>query len=212
MAQIAIVEDQSLLLNLLQDLCERDFGHEVVLTAQSQAELFDKLPAPTPRVILLDLNLPDCSGIDLAKKLQECLPGCGIIAVSGETTPYILHQVLEARFQGFVDKNADPRKIGEAIDAVLSGRPYYTDFITQARRDLFRATDSFTKVLSNTEMALLPFFGQGLHNEDIARERGLSAATVQTHRRNIMAKLGLHSSLDLMNYAIKSGFVMVRVG
>ncbi len=212
MARLAIVEDQSLLLSLLRDLCERSFGHKVVITASSRAELLAVLPNPQVEVILLDLNLPDANGIELAREVQPLMPQARIIAVSGETTPYMLHQAIEARIHGFVDKDSEPQILRKAIETVAGGEPYFSEFVTEASRRQLSASDSFVKVLSQTEVTLMPLFGQGLHNEVIARQRGLSAATVQTHRRNIMAKLGLHSSLDLMNYAIKSGFVMVRAG
>ena len=212
MARLAIVEDQSLLLSLLHDLCERVFGHEVAVTASSRAELLHALTQTTIDVVLLDLNLPDANGIDLARELPALAPQARILAVSGEITPYILHQALEARIHGFVDKDSDPKVLREAIETVHRGEPFFSDFVTETSRRQLGASDSFVKVLSQTEVSLMPLFGQGLHNDVIARQRGLSAATVQTHRRNIMSKLGLHSSIDLMNYAIKSGFVMVRIG
>lgn len=212
MARLAIVEDQSLLLSLLRDLCERAFGHEVLVAVATRRELLDALPGADVEVILLDLNLPDGNGLEMAGEIRALAPRARIIAVSGETTPYMLHQAIEARLHGFVDKDSEPHVLRQAIEQVSRGEPYFSDFVTETSRRHLAASDSFIKVLSNAEVALMPLFGQGLHNEEIARRRNLSAATVQTHRRNIMAKLGLHSSLDLMNYAIKAGFVMVRTG
>ena len=210
MAKIAIVEDQSLLLTLLSDLCERDFGHEVVFGVQTRAELFRKLPDSNIEVLLLDINLPDGDGIEVAAEVKKIVPGCGIIAVSGETTRYTLHRAIEARIDGFVEKDAAPATLREAITTVIRRGIYFTEFVTQTSRRHFAASDCFTKVLSNAEISLMPLFGQGLHNDEIAAQRKLSASTVQTHRRNVMAKLELHTSIDLMRYAIKAGFVMVR--
>lgn len=210
MAKLAIVEDQNLLLNLLRDLCTQVFGHEVLICAASRRELLTALPHTGVEIILLDLNLPDGNGLEMADDIRRITPSARIIAVSGETTPYILHQAIAARIHGFVDKDSPPDILKEAIHRVSRGEPFFTEFITETSRRQLSASDSFTKVLSNTELSLMPLFGRGLHNEAIAAERSLSAATVQTHRRNIMAKLDLHSSLDLMNYAIKSGFVMLR--
>ena len=212
MAKIAIVEDQTLLLTLLSELCERDFGHTVVFGAQTRADLLQKLPASGIEVLLLDVNLPDGDGIDIAREVKQIAPTCAIIAVSGETTPYTLHRAIEARIDGFVEKDAAPQTLREAIAAVVRREPFFTEFVTQTSRRHFSASDSFTKVLSNAEIVLMPLFGQGLHNDEIAKRRNLSASTVQTHRRNVMAKLQLHTSIDLMRYAIKAGFVMVRTG
>ena len=212
MAKIAIVEDQTLLLTLLSELCERDFGHTVVFGAQTRADLLQKLPASGIEVLLLDVNLPDGDGIDIAREVKQIAPTCAIIAVSGETTPYTLHRAIEARIDGFVEKDAAPQTLREAIAAVVRREPFFTEFVTQTSRLHFSASDCFTKVLSNAEIVLMPLFGQGLHNDEIAKRRNLSASTVQTHRRNVMAKLQLHTSIDLMRYAIKAGFVMVRTG
>ena len=212
MAKIAIVEDQSLLLTLLSDLCERDFGHEVIFGVQTRAELLEKLPHSGVQVLLLDVNLPDGDGIEMAQEVKQIAPGCAIIAVSGETTPYTLHRAIEARIDGFVEKDAAPATLREAIAKVRRRETFFTEFVMQTSRRHFAASDCFTKVLSNAEISLMPLFGQGLHNDEIARQRSLSASTVQTHRRNVMAKLDLHTSIDLMRYAIKAGFVMVRTG
>ncbi len=212
MARLAIVEDQTLLLSLLHDLCERVFGHVVVIAASSRAELLAALPGTRVEIVLMDLNLPDGNGLEMAEDIRRLAPGARMIAVSGETTPYMLHQAIENRIHGFVDKDAAPEVLRQAIETVHSGSPFFSDYVAEASRRELRASDAFVKVLSNAEVALMPLFGLGLRNEEIAERRGLSAATVQTHRRNVMAKLGLHSSLDLMNYAIKAGFVLIRVG
>ncbi len=210
MARLAIVEDQILFAELLSDLCVREFGHDVVFCTASGDEALQRLGEERVELLLLDLKLPDYDGPELAPKLRARAPSCRILAVSGETTPYMVHQALNARLHGFVDKGAPPAKLREAIDTVLEGNPFFTDFVISTHRQLGANPDAFTKILSPAELALMPIFGQGLTNEAIAEQRQLSASTVQTHRRNIMAKLGLHSSIDLMRYAIEQGFVSFK--
>jgi DNA-binding NarL/FixJ family response regulator len=210
MARLAIVEDQELFLLLLKDLCERKFGHEVVLTSTNRRDLLANLPKIPVDLVLLDLNLPDNDGPALASEIRAVQPTCRVIAVSGQTTPFMLHQTIEAGIDGFVDKSAPPANLKEAIDTVLGGAPYFTAFIKEARKQLRASPNAFTKVLSKTELTLMPLLGRGLANEAIATERGISIATVQTHRKNIMAKLDLHSSIELMRYAFAQGFVCFR--
>jgi DNA-binding NarL/FixJ family response regulator len=207
MALIGIVEDQVLFGSMLRDLCERDLDHEVQFVSHTGADAKRAFREHKVELLLLDLMLPDCEGPSLAGDLRALHPGSRILAISGALTPYMLHQAMSSRLDGFVDKGSPLPKLRDAISTVLKGDPYFTDFVTEARRELRTNPDSFLKLLTKAELSLMASFGQGLSNDEIADRHRLSATTVQTHRRNIMAKLRIHTSLDLMRYAIEQGFV-----
>ncbi|GAB5559302.1 MAG: response regulator transcription factor [Synoicihabitans sp.] len=210
MARIAILEDQEMLLYLLKDLCEQDARHVVPIVATRGDELREKMRSIEVDVVSLDLNLPDCDGPELARELISEHPNLRILAVSGDSTEVTLTRTLAAGVHGFVDKNAAPTELLTAIKAVEQGETYFTEFVRAEARQSSESAHPFGRILSRAEMRLLPDLGQGLPNEDVAKIHALSPATVQTHRRNLMKKLDLHSTPELIRFALEMGFVRLR--
>jgi two-component system response regulator NreC len=134
-------------------------------------------------------------------------PRMRILALSSECDDYTLYRVLNSGMHGYVDKNrqsVDVLKL--AIDEVIRGRVFFTEVVQQVRQRLRMEPKAFPKVLTDREQELLGLLGGGLSNEEVARELKLSRYTVQLHRRNIMDKLGLHRTPDLIRSAVNKGF------
>ena len=209
--KLLIVEDQRLFLELLVGLCERDFGFTVAATATSGEEAIRRVRESSPDVVLLDLNLPDMDGIDIANRLFEERREVKILAVSSQIDDYTLHRVIVSGVQGYVDKNFQSTDVLKtAIDTVASGNVYFTSVVQHARRALGRDPDAFTKVLSEREQELLSFLGSGLDDDEAASLLGLTAQTVHSHRRNILRKLKLSGTKQLIRFALDHGFVRLK--
>jgi two-component system response regulator NreC len=97
-----------------------------------------------------------------------------------------------------------------AISEVLKGRVFFAEVVQQVRQKLRVQPKSFPKLLTGREQELLPLLGGGLSNEEVARELSISRYTVQLHRRNIMQKLNLHRTPDLIRYAVNRGFAKLN--
>ena len=206
--KLAIVEDQELFRRLLVGLCATQFGFTVVCEAGSMAEALARVPAASPEVLLLDLQLPDGDGLDVAKRLYELLPDLKVVALTSLHDEVTIHRIRSMGVQGFVDKNVQkPEVLRNAIEAVASGRVFFAEVVQQVQQAMRNDPQSFTKILSDREQELLQLLGRGLSNEEAAAQMGLTAWTVHSHRRNIMKKLGATTQAELMRYALRKGFV-----
>lgn len=206
--RIAIIEDMQCVADLFVFLCERQWGHTVVAVERTAACGYDALLRTRPDVVLLDLGLPDFDGITLAHKLNEALPSARIIVVSSLCNDYYLHRLRRVRIKGFIDKFGDGlSSLQQAIDQVYTGGTYFSPrFLTESQR-LSKSQTSFFKLLSERELEVLLWIAQSLNDQEIAELLAISAATVQTHRREIMRKLGIHSAPKLMRYGWEHGML-----
>ena len=205
--KIVLIEDQAMFLDLLKKICREHFHMNVVGEAEDAATGLALCRKHRPDIVLLDLNLPDKDGITLSDELLAMDPRMRILALSTECDDYTLYRVLNSGMHGYVDKNrqsVDVLKL--AIDEVIRGRVFFTEVVQQVRQRLRMEPKAFPKVLTDREQELLGLLGGGLSNEEVARELKLSRYTVQLHRRNIMDKLGLHRTPDLIRYAVNKGF------
>ncbi len=206
--KLAIVEDQELFRRLLVSLCGTQFGFKVVCEAGTVAEALERIPPANPDVLMLDLQLPDGDGLDVAARLFEKLPDLRVLALTSLRDEVTIHRIRTMGIQGFVDKNVQkPETLRNAIEAVASGRVFFAEVVQQVQQAMRADPVSFSKVLSDREQELLQLLGRGLSNEEAAAQMGLTAWTVHSHRRNIMKKLGANTQAELMRYALRKGFV-----
>ena len=206
--KLAIVEDQELFRRLLVGLCTAQFGYKVVCEAGTVAEALALIPKALPDLVLLDLQLPDGDGLDLAAKLFEAVPDLRVLVLTSLHDEVTIHRIREIGIQGFVDKNAQkPEVLREAIETVASGRVFYAEVVQRVQQAMRSDPVAFAKVLSEREQELLQLLGRGLSNEEAAAQMGLTAWTVHSHRRNIMKKLGVATQAELIRYALRKGFV-----
>ncbi|HLP09612.1 MAG TPA: response regulator transcription factor [Opitutaceae bacterium] len=206
--RLAIVEDQELFRRLLVGLCTTQFGYEVVCDVGTVRESLERIPPLRPDIVLLDLQLPDGDGLDVAEQLFEKLREVRVLVLTSLRDEVTIHRLREIGIQGFVDKNVQqPDVLRTAIETVASGRVYYAEVVQRVHREMRADPTSFPKVLSDREQELLQLLGRGLSNDEAAAQMGLTAWTVHSHRRNIMKKLGAATQAELIRYALRKGFV-----
>jgi two-component system NarL family response regulator len=210
MLRIAIIEDQVMFRTALTVMLESKMQASVIGGYTSGTAFIEALPSlGKVSLILLDIQLPGEDGITLAHRFAEMLPDTKVILLSSVKEDYLLHKALNSGADGYVHKDDSADSLISAIDTVMQGGCYFGQTVQQLRRQMGHNPDSFTKILTDKEQEVLELLGQGLSNEEAAPLLALSPETVQTHRRNIMRKLGLHSALQLQSYALKRGFTSV---
>jgi len=208
--KFALVEDQVMFRSLLRRLLVTECRGQIVLEVGSLAELranIAKLSAID--LLLLDIRLPDGDGLDFTDDLTDRHVSVPILLLSSSCEDYIVHRVNRSFVQGFVHKDEDPKILLTAIQMITAGGTFFSPRFTERKRALLYERESFEKKLSSREQEILRCVGTGMPDAEVAATLGISASTVQTHRRNIMEKLDLHTAKDLQVFALKAGFVTV---
>lgn len=207
---VLVVEDHTMVGELLALACRQVLPRAIVRTAGTCAAAFELARQAPPDLVILDLVLPDGDGLDLVPRIFSVAPAAKVIALSSHIDEFTLHRALHSRVHGILDKNEQPvRILREAIEAVLAGQQYISSYVQRLRASLRADPAAFDKILSAREQGVLQLVGEGLTNEQIARRLGISASTAKRHRLNIMARLDMHSTPQLIRYAIEKGFTRI---
>jgi DNA-binding NarL/FixJ family response regulator len=204
---VVIVEDQALLSDMLAATCRRELGFETVAveaTGQAGLEAVRRL---SPELLLLDISLPDIDGLDVAAVVRRELPAVRILAFSSHREPRTIRRVRELGLHGFFDKQEQTLdRLKEAIERVMDGRGYFSPVFGVVVESLQRDALAYHRILSDYEQTVLGLIGEAKADPEIAVELGIQPSTAQSRRRDIMGKLGIHSTPKLIRYAIENGF------
>jgi DNA-binding NarL/FixJ family response regulator len=209
--EIVVIEDHVMVRGFVTRSSRETFPGASVHEASDGAHGLALCRQLKPDLVLLDLDLPDADGLDLAIQIREAASSTRILVLSSHADPYVVYRLQSAGITSFVDKNEQsPEMLGTAMRAVVEGRRYVSPLVERVHLALRTDAKAFSKVLSAREIELLRVFGRGLTNDEAATELKLTAFTVRNHRHNIMAKLGIQSTPALIRYAIENGFTRIR--
>jgi len=201
-----IVEDQKLGIDLVRQCLTDKF--ELVATCQTIESGWREFLKHKPQAVILDIELPDGSGLDLANRMLQKDPKVRILGVSGRTDEYTLYRVFMTGLFGFVDKNTESiEELQKAVVQMGEGNCYYAATVQQNMLVQHTDPNAFSRVLTEREQELLRHIGSGASNERIAEKLNLRPVSVQNHKSRIMKKLKLHNTVDLIRYAMQKGFV-----
>jgi DNA-binding NarL/FixJ family response regulator len=206
-----IVEDQTLFRSMLKSLLTSRCGAKVVLELTTMAELraaIGQLAALD--LLLVDIRLPDGDALDFLPEMNVQKIATPVLLLSSSAEDFIIHRVMHSFVQGYVHKDDDPEIRVAAVQAVAGGGSFFSPRFVERRRALAQTPAGFNKVLSSREQEVLKLLGTGHGDTEIAPLLGLSTGTIHAHRRNIMAKLDLHTAQELQAYALQHGFTTVR--
>jgi DNA-binding NarL/FixJ family response regulator len=185
----------------------------IVAEAESGAELFDVLASTAADLVLLDINLPDIAGADIARRLRNDYPDMKILAVSAENTAETIGAMLEAGIDGFVSKqNGDTDELADAIRTVVSGMEYYGRDIAAIMFAVYvskKKTIEVTQEFSEREREIILLCRDGLMVKEIAARLGVSVNTIMTHKKRIFQKLGINNTVEMVQYALKRGIIRI---
>ncbi len=200
------IEDHQMFLDLVAEYAKRA-GLDVLGRYTSAPEGWRGFIEHQPEIVLLDLDLKGEDGLALAEQMLKEEPRTRILAISSRCDEYTLYRVLNSGLMGFVDKQQEGLDVLEhAIREVLGWRFYYASVVTQVKLSQYADPKAFPKILTPREQELLCLFGVGLSNQDVAETCKISPATAKLHRQNIMNKLGINSTPELIRYALAKGF------
>jgi len=206
------VDDHAVVRSGLKMLLENERDVQIVGEAASASEAIEAALRLKPNVILMDIGLPDLSGIDATREIKQRASDVSIVALTIHEDEEYFFRMLEAGASGYVPKRAAPEELITAIRAAATGQVYlYPSLAKLLVRDFLdggRAPDEQPPSdLTDREQQVLTYLAEGASNEEIAASLVISPKTVARHRENIMRKLNLHSRAELVRYAIRKGII-----
>ncbi|MBX6772863.1 MAG: response regulator transcription factor [Chloroflexi bacterium] len=206
---ILIVDDHAVVRAGIRALLNDVPDFTVVGEAATAREARELTRLLRPDFVLLDITLPDGSGLDLIPALVAAVPGIRIIVLTMHEGEEYFFQALRAGAAGYVVKSGDAEHILAALRAVLEGGVYLYPTLarTLVGRHLQEQGGRAPPDLSPREQEVLRLIAEGLSNKEIAARLSISVTTAQTHRNRIMEKLGLHTAVELVRYAIRAGLI-----
>jgi len=210
--RLLLVDDHAVVRSGLRMLLENARDIEIVGEAASAHEAIEAAMRIKPNVILMDIGLPDLSGIDATREIKSRFPDVSIVALTIHEDEEYFFKMLEAGATGYVPKRAAPDELLTAIRAAATGQVYlYPSLAKLLLRDFLSGgrpvNESPQSDLTDREQEVLTYLAEGANNEEIATALVISPKTVARHRENIMRKLNLHSRADLVRYAIRKGII-----
>ena len=198
--RVLLVDDHRMVLEGLRLLLQPLPHIQITGTCTSAAEALAAVAAAVPDVVLLDLNLPDQPGSAVCRQLTSTYPTLKVLVLTTLNEKSMVQRLMQDGAAGYVLKNATPEELAEAIGRVHAGRKYFSDEVQEL---LLQPTPPVPAVpaLTRREREILPLIAQGLTSQAIADRLFLSALTVETHRRNILAKFGVNNTAALIRLA-----------
>lgn len=201
--KLLIVDDHRILVEGLNKLFDNSDTVDVIGVAYSGKECRNALRKELPDVILLDINLPDVSGIDLCKEIKTENPEIKIVALSSFNEYTIVRRMIENGASGYVVKNAMPEEIILSVETVANNEIFLCEEI-----DLLMRNRSNNPIwLTPREKELLKYIVEGLTNHEIAEKMYLGVETINSYRKNLLIKLGAKNTAVLVRMALEEKLV-----
>ena len=205
--KIAITDDHELVLKGITTMLENTTEIKVVATYKNAEETLRNIEKDKPDVLLLDINLPDINGIDLSRQLLKKFPELKIIALTNFEDISFVKRMLKNGVHGYLLKNTDKIEIAEALKTVLSDEIFLQNDILkkllnqQAKQKI--SNHGLIPKLTSREKDVLIAISEELTTQQISEKLFISPKTVETHRMNIMSKLGAKNSVGIIKIAIE---------
>lgn len=209
---ILIVDDHEFIRQGLRAVIEKQPGWEVVAEAGNGREAIALAEQHEPDVVVMDVSMPDLNGLEATAQLIRSRPQTKVLVLSMHDSEQIIREVLACGARGYILKSDAGRDLVTAIDTLTEGRPFFTPKVSEVllsgylrQGESGRAEgNEDTSPLTVREREILQLLADGKSNKEIAGGLNISARTVETHRRNLMSKLNLHSIADVVRYAVKN--------
>lgn len=209
MIRILLVDDHELVREAFCAILEKEQDVRIVGQAGDGTSAMRLCRALQPDVVLMDISLPDISGVEVTGRLIADNPGIKVLAVSTHLNRSLVERMLDAGAVGYVNKAAGRNELLEGVRAAAAGKTYLSQNV--AAMLLHPAERAHVKGaatrLGKRETEVLVLIAQGKTSADIAARLRIAVSTAEAHRRNIFRKLDLHNAAELTLYAIREGLI-----
>jgi two-component system NarL family response regulator len=212
MLRVLLVDDHELMRQGLRSILERENDVNVVGEAASGRAALELARTLAPDVVVMDVAMQDQNGIEATRQIRAACPNVKVLALSSHSDARYVTAMLEAGACGYVLKANAYDDLRRALDAARLGRSYLCADVTESvvGASLRGAGAAPVVQLSGREREVLQLLAEGLSSPEISQRLFIATSTVETHRRNIMRRLGIHSVADLTKYAIREGLTSLE--
>jgi DNA-binding NarL/FixJ family response regulator len=213
--RLLIADDHKLMRDGLRALIEKESDMQVIGEAEDGKTTVRLAHQTKPHIVVMDVSMPDLNGIDATRKIVSANPNIKVVALSGHTNQRFVREMLAAGACAYIHKHTAYDELMRAIRVVLKGKKYLSPEVACGVMDAYVELSHPTNgkpvfgVLTDREREVLQMMTEGRSTKEVAGNLGVSIKTVETHRHNLMGKLGLHSVAELTKYAIREGITSV---
>lgn len=211
--RILIADDHELVRKGLRTVLQTRPEWSVCGEATNGREAVEKARALKPNVVIMDLTMPELGGLEATRQIKRELPGTEILILSMHQSEQLIHEVLAAGARGYLLKSDAGNAVCDAVEHLSRHEPFFTARVSEVLLTTYLNPDSAgantapLSTLTPREREIVQSIAEGCSSKQVASALGISEATAETHRTNIMRKLGLHSVSELVRFAIRNGLV-----
>jgi DNA-binding NarL/FixJ family response regulator len=213
--RLLLADDHQLMRQGLKSLIQTEPDMEVVGEAGNGSETVTLATKLRPHVVVMDIAMPDLNGIEATRQIIHANPQTKVIALSGHDTKQFVREMLSAGASAYLLKKRAYEELLQAVREVMQGRKFLSPDVAEGVVDAYVELSSMSSdrpafiVLTNREREVLQQLAEGRATKEMADALSVSVKTVETHRRNIMEKLNLHSVAELTKYAVREGITAI---
>ena len=213
--RIVLADDHALIRHGIKNIISQDEGLDIVGEVGDGEQLLAYLEKDIPDMLILDISMPRVSGIDLAELVKKRYSSVKILMLTMHKNKQFFYGAMSAGADGYLIKSDSDEELLLAINKIRDGRTYISPFLADDfTEDVLNAyrnqeTNPF-KGLTKREKQILTLVVDGLTSKDMAKKLNLSSRTVDHHRSNLLKKFKMKNSVDLVNYAVRNGYVTVE--
>lgn len=213
--KIHLADDHQVLLDGLSNLLQTVPNFEIAGTSTEGSTVYQDVLENKASIVVLDISMPGKDGIAVLKEFKEKESACKIIILSSYDDLKIIREVMKLGAKGYLTKKCAGENIIEAIEAVNDNQEYFSDAVRQKIFDSFREKDpkinqnthTENQLLSPREIEIIKLIALEYSGTEISEKLYISTHTVETHRKNIMKKLNIKSTIGLVKYALKNNLI-----
>ncbi|MEZ4935412.1 MAG: response regulator transcription factor [Saprospiraceae bacterium] len=206
--KIIIADDHDVIIDGLTALLSTEKNLQIVGRANNGKQLLEIIKNKPVDLIILDIEMPEMNGVEVTEKLKTIYPELKILVLTMYNSPDFIANLLRHGVDGYILKNSRKNDLLQAINSVVSGRPFYAPEVTEIMMDSFRQGQSNkedTPELTQREIEIVRLIAEEYTSREIGEKLFISFHTVERHRKNIIAKLGVKNVAGLVKYALKNG-------
>jgi len=214
--KITLADDHQIFRDGIKSLLSDEENLSVIAEASNSDELLSSLKNSQPDILILDISMPEISGIELTKIISEQFPRVNILILSMHKNEDFVISAMRNGAKGYLPKDTSRKELLEAIDTIAHGEEYLgklissgilRSYINKSRNGFERADKE--ELLTQREKEIIEKVGAGLSNKEIAEKLFISVRTVDCHKNNIMKKLKIKSTAELIIYGIKNKIIEI---